>query len=309
LILRHRVKDYRAGDVERNYAPLDLEEDFLYAYGFVTRALWQVVRRRTLAGLPEFEKKILGTVRRHGVMHPKQLVELFGSQRGTNNWGGYSRITKLALEDLHERGLVRIAGRENGIRIYAAALQPSEYLPAKERLRRLILAIVNILAPVSERTLREAARPMRHLLAAYSQVFDSLVSAGELRKKVIDGVSYLLPAQKAKRVNAERSVRFLAPFDPLVWDRRRFEHFWGWPYRFEAYTPKAKRLRGYYAMPRLWVDAVVGWANVGIVKGDLQVELGFVEKRPREKDFGLELDAEIARLKDFLDLKNPNDLE
>ena len=105
----------------------------------------------------------------------------------------------------------------------------------------------------------------------------------------------------------ELGVSFLAPFDPLVWDRRRFEHFWGWAYRFEAYTPKAKRLRGYYAMPLLWGEAVVGWANVGMVKGDLNVELGFVEKRPREKDFGLELDAEIARMKAFLDLKNSND--
>ena len=35
-------------------------------------------------------------------------------------------------------------------------------------------------------------------------------------------------------------VRFLAPFDPVVWDRYRFEHLWGWAYRFEAYTPPAK---------------------------------------------------------------------
>jgi uncharacterized protein YcaQ len=41
-----------------------------------------------------------------------------------------------------------------------------------------------------------------------------------------------------------RDVRFLAPFDPIVWDRRRFELFWGWPYRFEAYTPpRTRRLR------------------------------------------------------------------
>ncbi len=63
-----------------------------------------------------------------------------------------------------------------------------------------------------------------------------------------------------------RRVRFLAPFDPVVWDRRRFEHLWGWPYRFEAYTPSAKRIRGYYAMPLLWCDRVIGWANAGIVE-------------------------------------------
>ena len=36
------------------------------------------------------------------------------------------------------------------------------------------------------------------------------------------------------RRQPEEAVRFLAPFDPLVWDRLRFEHFWGWAYRFEA---------------------------------------------------------------------------
>ena len=52
------------------------------------------------------------------------------------------------------------------------------------------------------------------------------------------------------------------PFDPIVWDRRRFEHLWGWAYRFEAYTPEAKRQFGYYAMPLLWGDRVIGWVNL-----------------------------------------------
>ena len=304
LILRHRVKSYRAGDLERHYAALELEEDFLYAYGFLTRALWLVVRRRWFAGLPEFEKKVLEVVRRQGVTHPKQLVKLFGNERRTNNWGGYSRATKLALEDLHERGLVRIAGRESGIRIYEAALLPSEHLTVSERLRRLLLAIVNVLAPVSERTLREAARPMRHLLAGYPQALKSLVASGELQEQKLDSVSYLLPGHELSQHKVERSVRFLAPFDPLVWDRRRFEHFWGWPYRFEAYTPPAKRLRGYYAMPLLWGKNTVGWANVSVTGRDLNVDLGFVESRPREKLFDLELDAELDRLKAFLGLKS-----
>jgi uncharacterized protein YcaQ len=138
-------------------------------------------------------------------------------------------------------------------------------------------------------------------------VLANLLGAGELQKQVIDGVSYVLPAQRATRYKAGRRVRFLAPFDPLVWDRRRFEHFWGWPYRFEAYVPKARRLRGYYAMPLLWGEAVAGWANLTVVRGDLNVELGFVEKRPREKLFDLELDDEIARMKAFLDMKNATD--
>jgi uncharacterized protein YcaQ len=50
---------------------------------------------------------------------------------------------------------------------------------------------------------------------------------------------------------ATENVRLLAPFDPVVHDRARFEILWGWSYRFEAYTPVAKRKLGYYALPLL----------------------------------------------------------
>jgi uncharacterized protein YcaQ len=41
----------------------------------------------------------------------------------------------------------------------------------------------------------------------------------------------------SRRWRPDDDVRLLAPFDPIVFDRRRFEIFWGWPYRFEAYVP------------------------------------------------------------------------
>jgi hypothetical protein len=50
-------------------------------------------------------------------------------------------------------------------------------------------------------------------------------------------------------------------------ERRRFEHLWGWSYRFEAYTPAGRRVRGYYAMSLLWGDRVIGWANVSVASG------------------------------------------
>ena len=75
----------------------------------------------------------------------------------------------------------------------------------------------------------------------------------------------------------------LAPFDPVVWDRRRFEQLWGWAYRFEAYTPVAKRKLGYYALPLLWRDRVIGWGNVSVVKGAVRASFGYVGRRPRER--------------------------
>ncbi|MGE3986082.1 MAG: crosslink repair DNA glycosylase YcaQ family protein, partial [Dehalococcoidia bacterium] len=128
----------------------------------------------------------------------------------------------------------------------------------------------------------------------------SIVEDGLIVEAKVDGMPYLLrPGATAERDFDE--VRIFAPFDPVVWDRRRFEHLWGWPYRFEAYTPAAKRTRGYYAMPLLWRDAMVGWANVSASKdGALDVGLGFIEKRPKEKAFERELAAEVERLRVFL---------
>ncbi len=98
-------------------------------------------------------------------------------------------------------------------------------------------------------------------------------------------------------------VRLLAPFDPLVWDRRRFELFWGWAYRFEAYTPVARRTRGYYAMPLLWRDRVIGWGNLSVGGGRLQSTLGFVTGRaPRDPAFARGLADELEAMRRFLGL-------
>jgi uncharacterized protein len=302
LILRHRVKGYRAGDLERRYASLHIEEDILYAYGFLPRSTWQCLHPRNTTNLTKLERRVLDTVREIGVMHPKKLERHFGSDRVINAWGGYSKATTRALERLHYRGLLRIARRENGLRVYEPAA-PAEEAPAPaERLRRLVLVLANILAPVAERTVHASMSRYRYLGSCRAIVND-LLTAGELQQQVVDGINYLWPRAQMVPGEAPRLVRFLAPFDPLVWDRGRFEHLWGWAYRFEAYTPPAKRLRGYYALPLLWRTAVIGWANARIDGGSLNVEVGFVADRPRDRDFKSELEAEIARMQTFLDVK------
>ncbi|MBI4335798.1 MAG: YcaQ family DNA glycosylase [Candidatus Omnitrophica bacterium] len=303
LILRHRVPGYRAGDLERLYPSLDIEEDYLYAYGFVSRDIWRLLHPRRPAKLTALEKKILEAVRERGKTHPAELEKSFGRKRIINAWGGNSKATTQALDMLHYRGFLRIARRENGIRIYEPAAPQPAPMPAVERLRRRVLAIVNILAPVPEKTLQTLTAPLlrRHFPGSGTAraVLAAMLKAGELRKETADGLDYFLPPGLPAE-EAPRRVSFLAPFDPLVWDRLRFEHFWRWPYRFEAYTPKAERLRGYYAMPLLWGDEVIGWANAGMSGGRLKVEPGFVAKRPADKVFRAELEAETGRLEEFL---------
>ena len=111
----------------------------------------------------------------------------------------------------------------------------------------------------------------------------SSLTAGDLKDETVDGIRYVWPAG-AEEASIGDTVRFLAPFDPLVWDRKRFEHLWGWPYRFEAYTPAPKRTMGYYALPLLWRDDVIGWANLKVAQGKLNVDLGLRERGAQDDD-------------------------
>jgi uncharacterized protein YcaQ len=163
-----------------------------------------------------------------------------------------------------------------------------------------------IFAPSPEKSLQSVIARHRDL-GSTRQTLTELIASGALRKDIIDSVGYISPTEAPIGDEARREVRLLAPFDPVVWDRARFEHLWGWPYRFEAYTPVKKRVRGYYAMPMLWREQFIGWANVVTggkgamgAKGRFDVSFGYVNTQPRGPEFRRELDAEIARLADFL---------
>lgn len=254
-----------------------------------------------MTALRALEKKVLEAVISLGEAHPTALTPHLGARRMVNAWGGYSKATTNALEWLHWRGFLRVVRRENGIRVYQPALaiadatRISDAASASDRLRGLIRVLVDIFAPAPEKTLRTLIAGYRDL-GNPRHVLTELITSGELRQERVDGVSYVWPDSHRSASDVPRVVRFLAPFDPLVWDRRRFEHLWGWQYRFEAYTPAAKRVRGYYAMPLLWGDAMVGWANARVVDGKLGVDVGFVTRRPRGREFTRALDEEIARL-------------
>jgi uncharacterized protein YcaQ len=308
LILRHRVKGYRAGDLERCYPELRLEEDYLYAYGVVPESTWRLLHPRITKRLSQIEQRVWELVCAQPKMHPRELEAHLGRRRRINAWGSYSKATTRALETLHYRGLLRVAGRDKGVRLYQAARQQEERLAPEERLRKLVLLMAAILAPAPERSLRAALRHLAHAAPALKlrpSLVKEMIAEGELTALTVQEVRYLWPARQPLYPDPEPAVRFLAPFDPIVWDRFRFEHLWGWAYRFEAYTPPAKRQMGYYAMPLLWGENVIGWVNVNNTRNGIDVEAGFVKTKPRDRIFRQAFEGEVERMKEFLTLKAP----
>lgn len=303
LILRQRVTGYRVGDLERRYPKLGLEEDFLYAYGFMPRETMALLHPRPKP-IEGFAAELLDFVRSRKVTHPRDLEAAFGKTRAVNNWGGFSKATTQALQDLHYVGALRVAGRQAGIRLYAAAAPlPEPILSPKERAERLILLILSILAPISPQSLRSTLALLRRGAPDLPGMIDAVAAlrkGGAIQSTEIDGETYLTRAEDPPGGEPPDRVRILAPFDPIVWDRRRFDHLWGWRYRFEAYVPAEKRQLGYYAMPLLWRDHVIGWANGGDDAGTFALTTRFIGARPSSRAFSRALDLEIARFEKFL---------
>ena len=312
LTLRHRVADYRAGDLERHYASLAVHEDFFINYGFVTdrvfrmmhprrgQAPWDATRGRRVRGLLEF-------IRARGPVHPRQVDDHFSLGTVTNYWGGSSSATTHLLDSMHYRGLLRVVRREAGIRIYGLNERSAGAVDARERRRRidaLVDVVVNLYAPLPAASLSYAVRRLRYAVPQWSGELTAALqrARSRLAQAQAGGVVWYWPAGETPgAAEADSAVRLLAPFDPVVWDRRRFELLWNWPYRLEAYTPVPKRKWGYYALPLLWRDRVIGWANVSVVAGEVAMDVGYVAGRaPRDRGFREALAEEYARLREFL---------
>jgi uncharacterized protein YcaQ len=251
------------------------------------------------------EQNILDFLRTRGAVHPREVDAQFSHGRVTNYWGGSSNATTWLLERMHYRGLVRVVRREAGIRIYEALpITPSPVDKAERdaRLDALVDVAVRKYAPLPASSLTMLVARMRYAAPQWSTGRKRALQRARARlaHERVGGVEWYWPPEEPVRTDVFDTVRLLAPFDPVVWDRRRFEQLWDWAYRFEAYTPVRKRKLGYYALPLLWRDRVIGWGNISQANGRLKAEFGYVGRRPRDRQFSRALDDEMDRIRTFL---------
>jgi uncharacterized protein YcaQ len=319
LTLRHRVESYRAGDLEREYTKLAIEEDFFVNYGFLPRANQALMHPRAVPGRigprqRQRSEALLAFVRERGEAHPREVDAHFAHGRVRNWFGGSSSATTQLLDALHYRGLLRVARRESGVRIYAPREQTPPARGAAERRARLdalVDLVVRQYAPLPGRTLTALLGRLRFGAPQWRGEISRAIERAKQRlaHARVDGVDWYWPAEEAPAhpgYEPDDEVRLLAPFDPVVWDRRRFELLWGWAYRFEAYTPPLRRQRGYYALPLLWRDRVIGWGSVAAGERTLEAKLGYVAGRaPRDAAFRRALERELARMERFLSVASP----
>ena len=312
LILAHRVRDYRAGELERRYERLAVEEAYFINYGFLPRETAALLHprpapRRWDARMRARARKVLAFVRERGPTYPRDVQSHFDHGR-MHRWGADLDVGKHLLEGLQYRGLLRVARRESGTRVYEATEHSPQDDDREARLARagrLLDVAVRLYAPLPASSLAYLCGLLRNGVPQVAAETRQLQQQARSRyaHAHVDGRLWLWPPDEnpmAARHQVDDRVRILSPFDPLVWDRRRFQLFWGWEYKFEAYLPAHKRRMGHYAMPVLWGESVLGWANVKVIDGRLRHELGFAGPPPRERAFQRALDDALEQMRDFL---------
>jgi uncharacterized protein YcaQ len=249
---------------------------------------------------PKVKERVLAALRERGAL-PTRFFE-GGGGGGMWNWKPEKRI----LEDLFAAGEVVVAGRDGFQRLYALPEQviPPEYLdapaPSEEGfLRRYALRAVEGRGALTESGIAEHCR-FRGGAKAMRPVVDGLVAGGLVRRvAVADGGAPVVVAAGAELDGAPAAGVLLCPFDNLLWDRPFVARVFGFRHVIEVYKPAPQREYGYYVLPFLYGDRLVGRADLKAERPDAVLRLRAFHLEPKVRpSAALEsaLERALARL-------------
>jgi uncharacterized protein YcaQ len=305
--------------------PRRMVEYWAHVQAFMPVDLWPVMQHRMasfresprwgawLKTNPGLVDKVLVQVRDQGPSTARDLDE--GGPRKKVDWGWNWSETRKALDYLYVVGDLAIAGRNAQFepiydvpeRVLPAAVLdapvPDEFEAIKELIRRAArshgVATVRCLGDYYRLQLQKGAGTKAAQLAV-----DELVDEGELLPVTIEG--WKRPAWLHRDAELPRKVdarALLSPFDPVVWERERTEHIFDFHYRIEIYVPEPKRQFGYYVLPFLLGDRIVGRVDL---KADRKAGLLLVKSAWSEPgaptETAYELAEELRELASWLDL-------
>ncbi|MDO9590072.1 MAG: crosslink repair DNA glycosylase YcaQ family protein, partial [Microcella sp.] len=202
-------------------------------------------------------------------------------------WWGWSDV-KEGLEYLFAFGDVVSGGRRGFSRVYAlpkqvglAALH-AEAMPRVEAQRELVLRSVRALGVG---TVGDIADYRRLKIAPTTDALRALLATGEIEQVEVEGwaragrplPAFIVPGARIPR--RIETTALLSPFDPVVWSRDRALRLFGFHYRIEIYTPAPKRQFGYYTLPVLVDDRLLGRIDLKSDRqaGVLRVQSAWVE--------------------------------
>ena len=278
-------------------------------------------------GIPELEEQAIAYIRKHGPVSSDTLpiqgkVFWHSSMHWSGNWHGASPAARSVLEQLYTDGVLLIHHKSGSRKFYDLADRyfsrdlldeknpcPDELSFHAWRIRRRVGAVGLLWNRRSDAFLgidmnteqREAA-------------FEQLEAEGLIQKAAVEGIRFpvyfltedlpLVDAVLSDDIDLTQRLEFLAPLDPMLWDRKLVEAIWDYQYSWEIYTPADKRKYGYYVLPMLYGDKMAGRMEAAADRKAETLVIKNIWYEPgirQTKKLNAAVDAAIGRLAKFND--------
>jgi uncharacterized protein len=316
LALTSRVGTYPRGTVSDLLGDGRVIETWVHEACLVPATDWPWWRRRmeqrrvhhwfgpVIDSNPELAEAVLHEIRERGALGSRH----FEGQRSGGMWGW--KPARRMLDALWTAGILVVASRHNFQRLYdlPERVLPAELLEAPvpsetEYLRWLVTRAVRARGALTESGIVEHAR-LRGGTAGIHPHVDALVADAVLERVAVDdgGPPVLVEAGAALDEAEPTGSVLLSPFDNLLWDRPFARRILGFDHLIEVYKPAPQRQYGYYVLPLLHHDRIVGRADV---KADRQAGALIVHAYHAERGFRsrVPLERAAARLARILGLE------
>ena len=315
-VLLDRIAAHGVGPVDRRLVeywaheasliPVEMHPLFRWRMADVEREAWTSISR-IVRDRPQLVADTLELVRANGPIRARDTGVARAAPQNGQMWNWHEG--KVALEHLFYTGQIGAARRIHFERRYDLidrVLPPAVHAvptaSAADSQRELVRIAARAMGVAAEPDLGDYFRIPR--TASKARVAE-LVDAGELEPVEVDGwdmPAYLWPGARRPRAIYARAL--LAPFDSLIWFRPRAERLFGFRYRIEIYTPAPKRVYGYYVLPFLLGDTIVGRVDLKSDRdrGTLRVQGAFAEHGVDRARVAVELAAELRRVASWLRL-------
>ena len=253
-------------------------EDWPYFAGYREKSK---AHGASFPGIPALEEQAVAYIREHGPVSSDMLpiegkILWHSSMHWSGNWHGQSPAARSVLEQLYTDGVLLIHHKSGSRKYYdladryfsPALLNAPNPCPdgaafLRWRVKRRIGAVGLLWDRRSDAWLGIDMDTGRR-----EQAFDALLRAGEILPVQVEGVRFplymlsadqpLMAAVLADDIDRKPRLEFLAPLDPMLWDRKLIEAIWDYRYSWEIYTPAEKRKYGYYVLPMLSGDRFIG---------------------------------------------------
>ena len=299
-------------------------EDWPYFSGYRERS---VEHGKCFPGIPELEAKAVDYIRKKGPVSSDTLpivgtIFWHSSMHWSGHWEKESPAARSVLEQLYTDGVLLIHHKSGSRKYYDLT---EKYLPASLlntpnpcpdddsfldwRIARRIGAVGLLWNRRSDAWLGISMTPGQR-----EEAFSRLEQNGAISAVQVEGLRFplyllstdllLLESVITGTADCKPRLEFLAPLDPMLWDRKLIEMIWGYQYSWEIYTPAVKRKYGYYVLPVLYGDRFIGRIEPKLDRKARTLTVSNIWLEPgvrQSKKLAGQIDKTIQRLAAFND--------